>query len=261
MVEEAGVEGRHPHQRRRSRHRRDHRVRIELVHVDHRRPREERDIDRHEQPVGMKNRQRVNEPVRGSEAPAVDQRQRVRRRDFRASASPPSSGRSCPRCRGSRPDRRSRAGPSRTRAARRRFASAKVPSRLTPRLSTRGRPSFRASVRTGVEPVGPAEDERGLGVAEEIFELGQRIGGVQRQQDRAGAKAGQRDHNHVGRFLDLRRDAVAGPDPERGQRMSRLRRAREKLAIGQRRGVARSRARASPGCGARAAKRSNRLAE
>ena len=45
---------------------------------------------------------------------------------------------------------------------------------------------------------GPAEGQRRLGVAKEIFELGERIGGVQRQQNRAGAKASQREHDCVG---------------------------------------------------------------
>ena len=85
--------------------------------------------------------------------------------------------------------------------------------------------------------IGAAENERGLGVAEEIFEFGKRIGGVQRQEDRAGAKAGERDHDHVGRFVDLRRDPVAGLDAKRDKRMSRLGRAGEKLAVSQGRGV------------------------
>ena len=49
-----------------------------------------------------------------------------------------------------------------------------------------------------LERVGAAEGQRRLGVAEEIFELGERIGGVQRQQNRAGAKASQREHDCVG---------------------------------------------------------------
>jgi hypothetical protein len=79
MFEQAGVEGRHPHHRRCSRQRRNHRCGIELRHEDHRRPRQQRDVDRYEQPMRMKDRQRVNESVGGPEAPTVDQSQRVRR--------------------------------------------------------------------------------------------------------------------------------------------------------------------------------------
>ena len=43
--------------------RRDDRVRVEAVHEDHGRAGEQRDIDRDEQPVGVEDRQRVNEPV------------------------------------------------------------------------------------------------------------------------------------------------------------------------------------------------------
>ena len=48
-----------------------------------------------------------------------------------------------------------------------------------------------------LEPVGTAEGERRFGVAKEIFELGERIGGVQRQQHRARPKTSQGDDNHV----------------------------------------------------------------
>ncbi len=80
MVEEPRVEGRHAHQRRRRGHGGDDRVGVEPALVDHRRPGEQRDVDRDEEPVGVEHRQRVDEAVGRREAPDVDQRQRVRRR-------------------------------------------------------------------------------------------------------------------------------------------------------------------------------------
>ena len=52
-----------------------------------------------------------------------------------------------------------------------------------------------------------------------------------------GAKAGERDHDRVRGFLDLRGDPVAGLDPEPDQRMSRPCGTLEQFAISQGRGV------------------------
>ena len=80
----------------------------------------------------------------------------------------------------------------------------------------------------------PADRQRRLGVGQKIFELGQRIGDIQRQQHRAGAQAREHQHDHVGRFVDLHGDAVAGLDAERNQCIGRPARTFEQFAIGQR---------------------------
>ena len=184
----------------------------------------------------MKNRQRVNEPVRGTEAPALDKGQRVRRqvlmrqhRPFRAAgrARGVEDRRQIVACARDRLERGRRGGDSPGEGSIALHAEAFDPRQAE---LQRERPDR-------LELIGAAENERGLGVAEEIFEFGKRIGGVQRQEDRAGAKARERDHDHVGRFVDLRRDPVAGLDAKRDKRMSRLGRAGEKLAVSQRRGV------------------------
>ena len=89
----------------------------------------------------------------------------------------------------------------------------------------------------GVQGLGPAHRQRRLRIAQEIFELGQRIGGVQRQQRSAGAQARKREHDRVGRFVDLRRDPVARLDAERDEGVGGLARALEQRAIGQARCV------------------------
>ena len=63
-----------------------------------------------------------------------------------------------------------------------------------------------------LEPVGTAKGERRFGVAKKIFELGERIGSVQRQENRARSKTSERNNDHVRRFLDLDRDPIAGPE-------------------------------------------------
>src|SRR5436305_1292580 len=73
------VEGRHAHQHGRARHQLDDQVRIEFRQEDHRGAREQRHVARHEQPVGVIDRQRVDQYVVLGEAPGVDQRQRIRR--------------------------------------------------------------------------------------------------------------------------------------------------------------------------------------
>ena len=86
--------------------------------------------------------------------------------------------------------------------------------------------------------VGPAKGQGGLGVAEEIVEFGERIGRVQRQQGGARPKAGEHQHDCVGRLVDLRRHPVARPDAEGDQSIGRPARALDERAVGQREGVA-----------------------
>ena len=85
----------------------------------------------------------------------------------------------------------------------------------------------------------PADRQRGAGVGEEIFELGERVGGVERQQRGARLQAGEREHDHVGRLVDLHRDAIARLDAEIGQRPRRAARALEQFPVGQRHPVRR----------------------
>ena len=86
--------------------------------------------------------------------------------------------------------------------------------------------------------VGAAEGQRRLGVAEEIFEFGERIGRVQRQERGPRPQASERQHDRVGRLVDLRCHPVARPDAERDQRIGRSRRALDESAEGQGEGVA-----------------------
>ena len=84
-----------------------------------------------------------------------------------------------------------------------------------------------------------ADRQRRRGIVEKILELGERIGGVERQQRRPRLEAGERQHDRVGRLVDLRRDAVARLDADLDQRARRPPGAGEKLGVGQRRTVGR----------------------
>ena len=124
--------------------------------------------------------------------------------------------------------------PAAVRSRRARSRSAKLPSPCARRgFRPPRRPSSRAERAHRLEHRGPAERQRRAGVGEEIFEFGQRIGGVQRQQRGPGAKTGERQHDGVGRFVDLRGDAVARLDAEIDQRLRGPARPREQFAIAE----------------------------
>ena len=91
----------------------------------------------------------------------------------------------------------------------------------------------------GIEPFRAADRQRRRGVGEKIPELGERIGGIERQQRRPRLEAGERQHDAIRRFVDLRRDAVARLDAALDERARRPPGAGEQLAVGQRKAVGR----------------------
>ena len=78
VLQQAGIEGRHAHHHGGAGHQLQDHVRIELRQEDHRGAREQRDVARHEQAVGVIDRQGVDQHVLVGEAPVVDQRIGVR---------------------------------------------------------------------------------------------------------------------------------------------------------------------------------------
>ena len=85
-----------------------------------------------------------------------------------------------------------------------------------------------------LEARGAAQRQRRPGVGEEIFEFGQGIGGIERQQRRPRAETRQRQHDRVGRFVDLRGDPVARLDAEIDQRARGAPRPRVQFAVAER---------------------------
>ena len=188
--EQADVVGRHAHQHARARQGRDHRVGVEARQPDHARAGEQRRVDRHEQAVGVVDRQHVEQHVGSRRSPTPCAGSARSRRGCRGSAWRPWRARWCPRCRGSRPGRPPSAAPSRTPRAQRAAAS---PSEPRPAASRVKSLALRAPASAGDagRPLRIADDRRRLGVAEEVVELGQGIGGVERQVDRAQPQAGE----------------------------------------------------------------------
>ena len=74
-------------------------------------------------------------------------------------------------------------------------------------------------------PLGRANDHTRLRVADVVFELGQRVADIKRQVDRAGAQAGEVEHDGVCGFLHLRRHAIAGHHAALYQRVGDMARA------------------------------------
>ena len=55
-----------------------------------------------------------------------------------------------------------------------------------------------------------ADEQRRLGIAEEVGDLGRRVGGVQRQEHRAGPDRAEIQEQDLRALLDLHRDPVPG---------------------------------------------------
>ena len=80
---------------------------------------------------------------------------------------------------------------------------------------------------------GIAHEDARLGVAEEIGDLRWRIGGVERQENGAGAHAAEIEQNRLGRFVDLHGDAVAGNHAQRREGGRHARRTLGEIAVGR----------------------------
>ena len=84
---------------------------------------------------------------------------------------------------------------------------------------------------------GIAHHQRRLGIADEIVELVERIGGVERQIDRAGTHGGEIEHQCCDGFFSLRCNAVADFDPARHQHIRHLPGASDQVGIADARAV------------------------
>ena len=81
-------------------------------------------------------------------------------------------------------------------------------------------------------PLRRADDDAWFGIANEIIQLRQRIGGVQRHIDGAKPQAGEIEDDRLRAFLDLHRHPVAEPRPGRAQHVGIAGRDRVQIAIG-----------------------------
>ena len=232
MRQQARVERRHAHHRRGAApHQLQHQVRVELRQEEHRAARQQQRVHGHEQSMRMVDRQRVDQHVLVGEAPVIDERQRVRGeiavRQHRALRAAGGARRV--------EDRREvifapvnicevRAHRARGLDQRAVFLHAQRLDMGDARARRHGCELFAAG--------GIAHENLRLGVAEKILDLRGRVGGVERQEDRARAQACEIQQHRVGRFLDLHGDAVAGLHAARAQKIGDAPRARMKIAVG-----------------------------
>jgi hypothetical protein len=236
MLEQADVERRHAHEARRPRHQREDLVGVEFLQEQHRPAGEQQRVRRDEEPVGVEHRERVDEHVVAREAPVVDEGERIRGkvvvRQHRALGAP--------RCPGRVEDggevlgaaRDVREGVARTgRGLRHSATPVGAEGHRVGDAGLRGdRDERRHAARV-------AHEHPRLGVAEEVRDLGRRVGGVEGQEHRPGAHAAEVEEDDLDALLDLDGDAVPRPDPEADEGVGVAAGAALHLAVGDHRCV------------------------
>ena len=230
VLEQAHVEGRDAHQHGRPRHQLEDPVDVELRQEDHRRAGEQRDVGRDEEPVGVEDRQRMDQHVVGGVGPGLAQRLGVR--DEVAVGQHRALG-AAGGARGVE-QRREIVG----RALHRREGFRSRVGRVRQAALALGveRDERGAGlVRSGLQRLAPArvaDEDRRLGVADEVLDLGRGVAGVERQEDPAGAHRAEVEHDRLDRLLDLGGDPVAGLHAEAGEGVGHPAGAGDEVGIG-----------------------------
>lgn len=214
LGEQAHVERRHAHEHGGFGQLGDDALGVELREPQHLAAVEQCTVQRDEEAVHVEDRQRVNEHVARRPAPVVLEhlgvRQQVAVREHRALAA--SGGAARVEDRGEVVGRLFR-GRVLVAALRRHFeqrAGAVVVQREhVPRARRIGDGPDPRCIAAG------AHHDRGLGVADEVFDLGALVGGVERQEHIARAQRREVQQHRLDGFFDLHRDARALLELER----------------------------------------------
>ena len=225
--QQPGIERRHSHQRGRLRHRLEDRVGVKALEEDHPRPGQQCDVGGDEQPVGVKDRQRVDQHVAVGKAPVIAQGFRVAGQvgvaQHRALGAPGGA-------------RRVQNGGQIVRSARHRRKAAtpdhRVGQRAQPLGVQRDHPGRTGDLGDFVGAGGIADHHARRGIAEEIGHLGRGIGGVERQEHAAGHHRAEIELDRLDALVDLHRHPVAGLHAHANQRRGIAFGAGEKLAEG-----------------------------
>ena len=229
MLEEPHVEGRHAHQRRGARYQRQDCVGVELGQEQHRGAGEEHRVGRHEEAVGVIDRQGVEKHVAGPEAPGIDEREGVRDEvrvgEHRALRAAGRAGRI--------EDRGEIVGASLNPRKIRRLSLGKLDQRTPPGRVERFDRRALGECRDTGSPRRVADDQPRFGVADEIGKLGKRVGGVEGQIDRPGAQAGEIEDERLGGLLGLDGDAVARFDAAGAESVGEAPREGDRFGIGE----------------------------
>ncbi|ESX22226.1 hypothetical protein X766_01885 [Mesorhizobium sp. LSJC255A00] len=235
LLQEPGIEGRHPHQHCRAGQERDDAAGVEFLLEQHRGAGHQGDVGGDEQAVRVEDRQGMDQHVIPGETPLLDQHARIGGQVFVAEhgALGASGGARCVK------DCGQIVRPARHGVEIRGLLCRQFGQRaLTIAAKREGGSTRRVRQRRDSAGAGRvADDQPRLGITEEIAEFGQRVGGVERQEDRAGAQAGEVKENAFRAFFDLHGNAVARLDAEMPQRMCQLCRLRQHVAIGDRASV------------------------
>ena len=218
LGQHAHVQRRHAHEQRRARQVLDHHARIELRQPDHLAAVEQRAVDGHEQAMHVEDRQRVDQHVAFFPAPVVLEHLRVGQqvavREHRALAAP---GGAAGVEDGGQVVRAPRHGHVPV-AAMRGTLEQRAGAVVVQREHVAGA-GLERDLADPAEVAGGAHDHGRLGVADEVFDLGALVGGVERQEDVAGAQRRQVQHHRFDRLVDLHRDARAFGDLQRREQV------------------------------------------
>ena len=217
LGQHAHVERGHAHEDRGARHRGDRRLGIELVEPDHGAAVDERAMHADEQAMRVIDGQRVDEYVTAllgrSPAPVVPEHQRVREqvavREHCALAAPrgaagvEDAGQVVPGAPGGRVH---------ITAVRGALQQAAVP--VLPQREDMARARLEGDLGDPAEIAGRADDDGGLGIADEVLDLGLLVGGIERQKDETGTQRRQVQQQGFNGLFDLYRNAAAFGKPE-----------------------------------------------
>ena len=227
--QQARVEGRHAHHRRRLRHRRDQVVHVEAGQEDNRAAGQQDRLGGDEQAARVENRQRVQKHVVAGEAPRFHKRLGVRKKIvMRQHGALRTAGRA-----GGVKESSEIVRPALGRDERIVLAGREVGQRAGPVAvqSQQRRPRFRRDRRKRPRAAAVADQQPGPGIGDEIVDFGRCIGGVERQEGGAGGHAGGIDGERLRRFLRLQRNPVADRDAAGAQRIGKARSQPQELSV------------------------------
>ncbi len=205
-------------------------VRVEFWQEKHRGAGQKNDVRCNEEAMRVEDREGVDQPVVGREAPILAKRGGVRQevvmRQHRALGPAGRAG----RVEDGGEVIRTAIGVGEIR----RLAPGKVDQRAATLLVERFDlgAAIGGMLRNPLLRAWGADDKPRLGIAEEIVQLGKRIGRVERKIDGARAKTGEIEHQRLGALLHLHRHPIARAHPQGVEHGSDASRILQHVAIG-----------------------------
>ena len=230
VLDQTGIEGRHAHHHRGFRHLLERLVGVEFRHEIHGCTGEQHDVGGDEEAMSVEDRQRVDQPVIGRKLPVLLQRLGIGQQIVVGEHGALGAA---GRARGIK-DRRQIIGGTLdidelggfVRRHRHQAAATLLVQRLdlgTARIGNLG---------NAVSRFRRADHKPRLGIADEIVEFRQGIGGVERQVDGTGTHAGEIEHQRLRALLDLDGNAITRHHTQLDERVGELSGDRQHIPIG-----------------------------